>query len=400
METVEASFNRGGGKKWRVERRELRETALKEPVRFARVTAMRSPSLVSRPMKSLMQVAALLFLVGVSAPSGWAQTSDQNWAAFRAAADLTRQSYHWDSLGGDPASPQVATTPRTPLDFAPSLTTLAWDPTRSDLYQTRTINSVEYSCVLVATLTRPHNLWDKPAGTTATLTYQINDTTHLISPWVTAGNDLRSYLQQNYFTSGAAPTPDSVALRMHQSLGMRPTDASSEGIAYFWVPVQHVARPAYSGDPTTPMPVLSTYPDGSYRTTGAGSPIGFTYVDPGDDTRTVPSLGDYIAWNQAGTTYPWTAMGYTFNWNALQDGSQNHGNDPQRVSSPVGVTEFLVSGGTTVILDSWVPYSQFGSWVVPEPATWLLTVAGGFLLLASRVSASPRHRSQGRRGNS
>ena len=88
METVEASFNRGGGKKWRVERRELRETALKEPVRFARVTAMRSPSLVSRPMKSLMQVAALLFLVGVSAPSGWAQTSDQNWAAFRAAVPV------------------------------------------------------------------------------------------------------------------------------------------------------------------------------------------------------------------------------------------------------------------------------------------------------------------------
>jgi hypothetical protein len=93
-------------------------------------------------------------------------------------------------------------------------------------------------------------------------------------------------------------------------------------------------------------------------------------------------------------------MGYTFNWNALQNGSLNYGNDPQRVSSPVGVTEFIVGGGATVILDSWVPYSQFGSWVVPEPDTWLLAVAGGILLLAFRVSASPRHRSPGRRGNS
>ncbi|MFZ9853866.1 MAG: hypothetical protein ACO3I0_02025 [Limisphaerales bacterium] len=347
-----------------------------------------------------MQVALLLFLVGVSTPSGWAQTSDQNWAAFRAAADLTRQSYHWDSLGGDPASPQVATTPRTPLGFAPSLTTLGWDPTRTDLYQSRTINGVEYSCVRVATFTRPNNLWDRAPGTAVALTYQINDTTHLISPWVTSGNDLKSYLQQHYFPTGEIQAPDTVALRVQQSLGMTPVDASGRGIAYFWVPIQQVARPAYSGDPTTPMPVLSTYSDGSYRTTGAGSPIGFTYVDPGDDTRTVPSLGDYIAWNQAVTTYPWTAMGYTFNWNALQDGSQNYGNDSLRVSSPVGVTEFIVSGGTTVILDSWVPYSQFGSWVVPEPATWLLTVAGGFLLLAFRVSASPRHRSQDRRGNS
>ena len=341
-----------------------------------------------------------MLLSGIPSESTWAQTSDQNWAAFHGAVDLTRPSYHWDSLGGNPASPQIATTPRTPLEFAPSLTTLAWDPNRPDLYQTRTINSVDYSCVLVATLTRPHNLWDRAPGTAVTLTYQVNDTTHLISPWVTAGNDLKTYVQQHYFPTGEVQAPDSVALRMQQSLGMTPVDASSEGIAYFWVPIQQVARPAYSGDPTTPLPTLSTYPDGSYRTTGADAPIGFTYVHPNDDTLTVPSLGDYIAWSQAGTTFPWTAMGYTFNWNALQDGSKNYGNDPQRVSSPVGVTEFIVSGGTTVILDSWVPYSQFGSWVVPEPSTWLLTLAGGFVLLAFRVSASPRNRSQDRRGNS
>ncbi len=357
---------------------------------------MHSANPVPDSGRSRLGLSVALLLAHVPIAPAWTQTPEQNWAAFHAAADLTQQSYHWDSLGGDPASPQVATTPRTPLDFAPSLTTLNWDPTRSNLYQTRTINSVEYSCVLVATLTRPNNLWDRAPGTTVTLTYQVNDTTHLISRWVTAGNDLRSYVQQHYFPTGDVPGPDSVALRLQQSLGMTPVDASSQGIAYFWVPIQQVARPAYSGDPTRPMPELSTYPDGSYRTTGTGAPIGFTYVNPGDDTKTLPALGDYIAWSQAQTTYPWTAMGYTFNWNSLQDGSPLYGTDPQRVSSPVGVTEFIVSGGATVILDSWVPYSQFGSWVVPEPGTWFLAVAGGLVLWACRTRPSPRHGSKDR----
>ncbi len=351
-------------------------------------------------MRTLPRVTILTVLIGALVQGSWAQTSDQNWAAFRAAADLTRQSFHWDSLGGDPASPQTATTARTPLESAPGLTTLGWESTRPDLYQVRTIDSVDYQCVRVATLTKPHNLWDQPSGTTATLTYQVNDTPHLIQTWVTAGNDLKSYLQQYYFPSGEIPGSDSVALRLQQALGMPPVDASSHGIAYFWVPIQQVARPAYSADPTTPMPGLSAYPDGSYRATPTGAPLGFNYVKPVDDTATLPSLQDYIAWNQATTTYPWTAMGYTFNWNALQDGSPLVGNDALRVSSPIGVTEFIVSGGATVVLDSWVPYSQFGSWVVPEPGSWLLAMAGGILLGVCWISASPRHRSRARPGSS
>lgn len=360
------------------------------------------PSAMSRHAntRAPLGLPILIVLLATWVRTTWAQTSDQNWAAFRAAADHSRQSYHWDALGGDPATPQTATTPRTLLGFASTLTTLGWDPNRPDQYQVRTIDSVDYQCVRVATLTKPHSLWDKPSGTTATLTYQINETPHLIQPWVTAGNDLKSYLQQHYFSSEAVPGPDSVALRLQQALGLTPVDASSYGIATFWVPIQQVARPAYSGDPTAPMPELSLYADGSHRATEIGSPIGFSYVDPQDDTRTLPALQDYIAWNQATTTYPWTAMGYTFNWNSLQDGSPLVGNDPQRVTSPIGVTEFIVSGGTTVILDSWVPYSQFGSWVVPEPGAWLLAMAGGVLLLAFRISASPRHRSRGRPGSS
>ena len=353
-----------------------------------------------RVIRTLSGLTILPVLIGIVVQGAWAQTSDQNWAAFQAAADLTRHSFHWDSLGGDPASPQTATTPRTPLDAAPSLTTLGWDSSRPDLYQVRTIDSVDYQCVRVATLTKPHSLWDQPSGTTATLTYQINETPHLIQTWVTAGNDLKSYLQQHYFSSGEVPGSDSVALRMQQALGLTPVDASSEGIATFWVPIQQVARPAYSGDPTTPMPGLAAYPDGSYRATSTGAPIGFNYVNPVDNTRTLPSLQDYISWNQATMTFPWTAMGYTFNWNALQDGSPLVGSDPLRVSSPIGVTEFIVSGGAKVVLDSWVPYAQFGSWVIPEPGAWLLAMTGGILLVACRISASPRHRSRGRPGSS
>jgi len=135
------------------------------------------------------------------------------------------------------------------------------------------------------------------------------------------------------------------------------------------------------------MPTLTTFSDGSYQPVN-NAPPGFQYVDFADNTKlyTGPtSVSEFVEYNQAQTYFPWTAMGYTYNWNSLQDGSESaYGNDPLHAPNPFGLTEFVVSGGSTVLLDSWVPNSGLGLWVVPEPAVVFLLLAGGFALLIIR----------------
>ena len=70
-------------------------------------------------------------------------------------------------------------------------------------------------------------------------------------------------------------------------------------------------------------------------------------------------------------------MGYTYNWNSLQDGSNpSYGNDPLHVTDFIGPTEFVVSAGSTVVLDSYVYASDLGTWLVPEPGTAALLLFG------------------------
>lgn len=322
---------------------------------------------------------ALLWLFGAGG-IGLAQTPTENQAAFTGAAALTNLSYHWDSLGGSPPSPQVAAAPRTPLEYS-TLTTLGWDPIgHPDLYQQKMIGSTLYDCTLVATFTNPLSFWDAPPGTEKNLTYSVGATTHYIFPYVTSGDDLHDYLRNTYFPTTDMPDSATVALRIQQSLGLPSTDASTRGLAFFWVPLTNLARSGYSADISTQYPMLDTYSDGSYMATTTGAPAGFTYVDFNDNTKVYQGDGavlDFVQWNEAETTYPWTAMGYTYNWNALQDGSDPaFGSDPNHASSAVGVSEFVVSGGSDILLDSWIPYSELGLWVVPEPGTLLLFALG------------------------
>ena len=64
----------------------------------------------------------------------------QNLAAFNAAALETMTSYHWDSMQG--GVPSVATTPRHPLAYARSLTTISFDSLNPSLYQQRIIGGL------------------------------------------------------------------------------------------------------------------------------------------------------------------------------------------------------------------------------------------------------------------
>jgi hypothetical protein len=339
-------------------------------------------------MRSGKILAWSLGLTLVAVVSLVAQTTpEQNSAAFAAAAAQTNLSYHWDHM--DSGSPAVATTPRTPLPYAPTLTTINFDSEFSTLYQEKTIGGVTYDCVLVGTFTNPNAFWNQSSGTTLTLTYGSSPT-HYIFPYVTVGDDLRNYLQDTYFpdVSESAPTDAEVALRITQSLGLSPAilPTTTRGLAFFWVPIDHVVRSGYSPDIRVIPEDLAVFSDGSFQPDDEGLSPDFRFVDVVDNAQRFDTNTVFVEHNGAQTTYPWTAMGYTYNWNALQDGSiPGYGYDPQAPSSFIGLSEFMVSGGSQVLLESWIPYDDLDSWVaVPEPHGLLLFVVGTFLLILRR----------------
>jgi hypothetical protein len=292
-------------------------------------------------------------------------TPSQNAAAFAAAALITRQSYHWDSISD--GVPQVAATPRTPLPPT-TLTTISWNPASTRFYQWKTIDAVDVECTLVATFTAPFSTWTAPRGTVTQLIYPQSGTTGFIMPWATAGDSLRDYLRSTYFNGAFTPSPLEAQHRIQQAVGLPTDDGATYGMALFWVPLANLARPAYSADISSQLPPLSTYGDGSYEVRTAGTPVGFTYLDDSNPTRTFDTLSDFVEWNQAQTTYPWTAMGYTYNWNALQTSGANpsFGYDPLAPSSPFGISEFIVSAGSKIVNEEFVTNSQLGLWAASE----------------------------------
>lgn len=329
--------------------------------------------------------------------AGFCQTPEENQAAYLASGVMTKLSYHYDAMsGGNPSVPVVASTSRTDLPYAPSLSTLVWDPVNQPgLYQQKSIGGVLYDCTLVATFASgATNYWNQPSGTEQHLWYGSESDKNYIFPYVTVGNDLKSYLSQTYFTTDVAPASDQVTLRIQQSLGLPAAPATDRGVAFFWVPMDNIIRSGYSPNPAAVPSGLAQNPDGTYIPMNT-MPADYTYVDFSNNKKTYtgPDANtEFTSYNQGETTFPWTAMGYTFNWNYLQDGSNPAwGNDPLAPDNFFGLSEFMVSGGTNIVLDSWIPYSDLGTWVVsvPEPGTYILLLFGaGVLVLRRRFSTA------------
>jgi hypothetical protein len=324
---------------------------------------------------------ALLLLSGAV----FAQTSAQNFAAFQAAAAETRLSYHWTNLQA--GVPVVATNQRFPMPYVAPLTTINFDLLNPSLYQTKIIGDKPQAAVLVSTFSNPNGFWDKTNGTQLTLTYTNPSGTNYIFPYVTVGNELHSYLRTTYF-SATNPTSDEVAFRIDQSLGLNPTsNLSNRGLAFFWAPISNIVRSGYLPDITQQVTNLPTFSDGSYQPLETGVPAGFNYVDIKDPTIIYTNNATFVAFNQSQTDFPWTAMGYTYNWNALQDQDYTnspYGFDTNRATNPVGLSEFMVSGGSQVVLERWVSHSELQTWIIPEPGAVALVLMGLLVIAIAR----------------
>lgn len=328
---------------------------------------------------SLHWIPALLLLSGAV----FAQTTAQNLAAFQAAAAETRLSYHWTNLQS--GVPVVATNQRFPMPYVAPLTTISFDSLNPALYQQKLIGGLLQDSVLVSTFSNPNGFWDKTSGTELTLTYTNSSGTNYIFPYVTVGNELHSYLRTTYF-SATNPTSDEVAFRIDQSLGLNPTsNLSNRGLAFFWAPISSIVRSGYMPDVTQQVTNLPTFSDGSYQPLETGVPAGFNYVDIKDSTIIYTNNATFVAFNQAQTDFPWTAMGYTYNWNALQDSTNSpYGYDPNGTTNPVGLSEFMVSGGSQVLLEQWVSHSELQTWIIPEPGAVALVLMGLLVIAIAR----------------
>jgi hypothetical protein len=317
-------------------------------------------------------------------------TPEQQLEAFKGSTVITNASYNWTSMSADvPPVPVQAVTAQTPLPFSTNLTMLSFDPavwaSQPSLYQPKMIGGTSHACTLVATFAGPFSTWTGPKGSESVLTYAGG--TKYTFPYVTSGNELKNYLKAHYFSGATtAPDPADVSLRITQSLGLDPTAVGGYGLAFFWVPLTNLARPAYSADITALLPEATITlpanmnPNGSYNAIEATSPAGFNYRDYNDASMIYTggsALTLFAEYNEAQTKYPWTAMGYTYNWNFLQDGSNpSYGNDPLHATDFFGPTELVVSAGSTVVLESYVYTADLGAWLVPEPGTVILALLG------------------------
>lgn len=326
-----------------------------------------------------------VFLVGIFF-SGVVGAAEQ---AFLDAVERVKGSFEWDRLDGW-GNPVVAEGLREPLEWRPEdLRVVAFDPADPERYRSLLIGGAWQECALVCTYTRRNDFW-KAAIPGNEL--HLNTGAYDLFSWVTFGDDLKEYLVGSY---GSTLTAGNLDRRVSQALGMEDrttaVEADKRGLAFYWVPLGSLLRPAYSANVSTQIDYLAlpTYREpagGAYGVAdpGAGGPT-FQFQDYQYRTYTGDGgFGEFVMHNQAGTEMPWTAMGYTYNWNYLEDGSGGRALDASRVDSYAGVSEFVVSAGAWVQFERFVGNDELFQYVVPEPGVWVWMVLAGVVGLGCR----------------
>ena len=109
-------------------------------------------------------------------------------------------------------------------------------------------------------------------------------------------------------------------LRLHQVLGMMPSDKNYTSVTAIWVDADLLYRPA--------------------NVTDANSPMAKTYQPTGDeefDTMYKAWFDDNIIWSYFDSAYPWTRLGYTYDW--ADNGTE------------YGLSEFLIFKGAAATVE-------------------------------------------------
>ena len=299
------------------------------------------------------------------------------------AVSQVKESFHWDHMDG--GVPAIATNARVNLAEMPTnLLAINYNPGQSSLYRSFTLQGTNYDCVLVSTFTQKNSFW-QAAQTNQPLQLHNASPSYDIFTWVTVGSSLKDYIGSSY---GATLATNNVDRRVSQALGMADRTGENRVLAFYWVPTNMILRPAYSADVSTQIDwqTLPTNSDGSFGVADASAGgTSFQFQDYNYTTYAgTNAFGDFVMNNQAKTEMPWSAMGYTYNWNFLEDGLDGRSNDPTRVTNYVGPSEFVVSAGAWVQFEGFVENDQLYTYLVPEPSTVALLLAGAALVCVVR----------------
>ena len=160
--------------------------------------------------------------------------------------------------------------------------------------------------------------------------------------WVTAAPELRRFVS-DYRIDGRKPDRAALGNRLEELLGL-PPGADHKWMVEMWAPADRLFRP--SADPeVTDHEASLHFPH--VAAPGAAQPGAVAYL-----TVSEPFQQWYEAMRrkryepESGPAYPWTRLGYTFDWHDLDD--------------PVGLSEFVVMSGSTVVIESKTPTGQYG----------------------------------------
>ncbi|SMF05673.1 hypothetical protein [Desulfovibrio gilichinskyi] len=181
-------------------------------------------------------------------------------------------------------------------------------------------------------------------------TYALGSTDNL---WVTASPQLKMFFSSNGFW------PDSHAervLRIEQLLGL-PKDNGKVRFIEFWVKPSDLFRPSADPEPSDHEAQLE-YPwkKSRFQVQEISQKI-HEYVSAGDPNHEYTFkewFENLNATSYSGSApYPWTKLGYTYDW---ADDLHNNGH--------VGLSEFLVLGGSTIVIEQTVDTDNLENYFV------------------------------------
>ncbi|NDV22926.1 hypothetical protein [Desulfovibrio sp. JC022] len=171
--------------------------------------------------------------------------------------------------------------------------------------------------------------------------------------WVTAVPELKDFfLQRGFWPS----SHDGLVLRIKQLLGLPASDRMTVLIE-FWVRPADLFRPSPDSDPSDHEAQLD-YPwkRSPFQSFDPSMKI-HSYVDAANPDV----VYNYKQWFENlnatiysdDTPYPWTQLGYTYDW-ADDKFNNNH----------VGLSEFIVLGGSNIIIEKMVNTEDLGEYFV------------------------------------